>query len=119
MKKLLRLALVVLVFLPTNVFAQSDGGGVIPDEKPRLTPVKRCFSISFGEDNREFSILFMKGVDQVSVTIYKDGVMIELENRALIPAGTILSYSFMQDGCYTAYIKIGDMEYIVLDEVID
>ena len=108
----------VILMVPTNVFAQT-GGGIDPGDKPHLTPPIQVFSVFYDEETCLVTIRFNRAVEDALISIYKDDVLVDSENLPTVLSGTTFTFILTQSGLYTAYIKIGEAEYMVFEEDLE
>ena len=109
----------IFLLAPTLATAQDGNGGIPVDDPPlppHLIPYQRPFSVFYDETCNMLTIRFNGSVEDAFISIYKDDLLIDSENLPTLFPGTIFTFTLTQSGLYTAYIKIGEVEYLVFNE---
>lgn len=111
-----------ILFAPTLLFAQNGGGpGNQGEDPPHLSPQQRPFSVSYDPFSNCVSIQFRDSIEQATVIIYKDGILLDEDGLTNILPYSIYDYDLWLygSGLYTMYIRIGERTYAVLEEEVE
>lgn len=64
----------------TQLFAQNGGGGHQGDDPPHLSPQLNPFIVSYDSVFNSVSIMFRDSIEQATVIINKDGILLDEES---------------------------------------
>lgn len=120
MRKTILLTLLWMFLLfPATSFSQDDPP--FPDGPPHLSPLLRPFIVSYDPFSNCVSIQFVDSIEQATVIIYKDGILLDEDGLTNILPYSIYDYDLWLygSGLYTMYIRIGERTYAVLEEEVE
>ena len=66
----------LFVLFPTTIYAQDDPPG-FPDDPPHLSPQLNPFIVSYDSVFNSVSIMFRDSIEQATVIINKDGILLD------------------------------------------
>lgn len=120
MRKTILLTLLGMSLLfPATSFSQDDPP--FSDDPPHLSPQQRPFIVSYDPFSNCVSIQFRDSIEQATVIIYKDGILLDEDGLTNILPYSIYDYDLWLygSGLYTMYIRIGERTYAVLEEEVE
>ena len=117
---------IFLVLLGTlTVFPIKSSAQDTPPENPggfpHLLPIWRLCTANYDGGTGYLTITFSQDITDATLTIYKDGMLVVLDNLTDIQAGSTTAYnlSLFGTGTFSVYIRIGERTYAIFEEEIE